>query len=140
MIIELAEVGELIPHREDWPLVDQGAWRGSGLGSVIGAGRGVAGPERAFFAPELPLVRDLVSGFDVKPWHGLMAPAGTPPAIVNKISEEVQAFLKTPAAQAKLQDMGVVRVGNSAAEFQAFMATEFELYKKVIADANIKPD
>ena len=61
-------------------------------------------------------------------------------AIVNKISEEVQAFLKTPAAQAKLQDMGVVRVGNSAAEFQAFMATEFELYKKVIADANIKPD
>ena len=36
--------------------------------------------------------------------------------------------------------MGVVRVGNSAAEFQAFMATEFELYKKVIADANIKPD
>lgn len=34
MIIELAEVGELIPHREDWPLVDQGAWRGSGLGSL----------------------------------------------------------------------------------------------------------
>ena len=113
-----------------WPQVKAGKLRALG----------VAGPERAFFAPELPLVRDLVSGFDVKPWHGLMAPAGTPPAIVNKISEEVQAFLKTPAAQAKLQDMGVVRVGNSAAEFQAFMATEFELYKKVIADANIKPD
>jgi len=58
------------------------------------------------FAPELPLVRDLVSGFDVKPWHGLMAPAGTPPAIVNKLSEEVQAFLRTPAAQAKLQAAG----------------------------------
>jgi len=113
-----------------WPQVKAGKLRALG----------VAGPERAFFAPELPLVRDLVSGFDVKPWHGLMAPAGTPPAIVNKISEEVQAFLKTPAAQAKLQDMGVLRVGNSAAEFQAFMATEFELYKKVIADANIKPD
>ncbi|MEY4977105.1 MAG: hypothetical protein RIQ97_2300 [Pseudomonadota bacterium] len=113
-----------------WPQVKAGKLRALG----------VAGPERAFFAPELPLVRDLVSGFDVKPWHGLMAPAGTPPAIVNKISEEVQAFLKTPAAQAKLQDMGVLRVGNSAAEFQAFMATEFELYKKVISDANIKPD
>lgn len=113
-----------------WPQVKAGKLRALG----------VAGPERAFFAPELPLVRDLVSGFDVKPWHGLMAPAGTPPAIVNKISEEVQAFLKTPAAQARLQDMGVVRVGNSAAEFQAFMASEHELYKKVIADAKIKPD
>lgn len=113
-----------------WPQVKAGKLRALGI----------AGSERAFFAPELPLVRDLVSGFDVKPWHGLMAPAGTPPAIVNKISEEVQAFLKTPAAQARLQDMGVVRVGNGAAEFQAFMASEFEVYKKVIQDAGIKPE
>ena len=69
-----------------------------------------------------------------------MAPAGTPPAIVNKISAEVQAFLKTPEAQTKLQDKGVVKVGNSAAEFQTFMASEYELYKKVIQDAGIKPD
>jgi tripartite-type tricarboxylate transporter receptor subunit TctC len=69
-----------------------------------------------------------------------MAPAGTPQAIVNKLSEEVQAFLRTPAAQTKLQDRGIVRVGNSAAEFQAFMASEYELYKKVIQDAGIKPD
>ena len=90
--------------------------------------------------PDLPLVRESVSGFDVKPWHGLMAPAGTPPAIVNKLSEEVQAFLRTPAAQTKLQDKGIVRVGNSAEQFQAFMASEFELYKKVIQDAGIKAD
>ena len=101
---------------------------------------GVAGSARAFFAPELPLVREFVSGFDVKPWHGLMAPAGTPPAIVNKLSEEIQAFLRTPAAQTKLQEKGIVRVGNSAAEFQAFMASEFELYKKVIQEAGIKAE
>jgi tripartite-type tricarboxylate transporter receptor subunit TctC len=69
-----------------------------------------------------------------------MAPAGTPPAIVNKLSEEIQAFLRTPAAQAKLQAAGIVRVGNSAAEFQSFMASEFELYKKVIQDAGIKAE
>jgi tripartite-type tricarboxylate transporter receptor subunit TctC len=113
-----------------WPQVQAGKLRALG----------VAGSERAFFAPDLPLVRDIVSGFDVKPWHGLMAPAGTPPAIVNKISAEVQAFLKTPEAQTKLQDKGVVKVGNSAAEFQTFMASEYELYKKVIQDAGIKPD
>ena len=113
-----------------WPQVQAGKLRALG----------VAGPEKAFFAPELPLLRDLVSGFDVKPWHGLMAPAGTPPAIVNKISEEVQAFLRTPAAMAKLQAMGVIRVGNSASEFQAFMGNEFELYKKIIQDAGIKAE
>lgn len=113
-----------------WPQVQAGKLRALG----------VAGPERAFFAPDLPLLRDMVSGFDVKPWHGLMAPAGTPPAIVNKISEEVQAFLRTPAATTKLQEKGVIRVGNSASEFQAFMASEFELYKKIIQDAGIKAE
>ena len=118
------------PATTSWPQVQSGKLRALG----------VAGSERAFFAPDLPLVRDIVSGFDVKPWHGLMAPAGTPPAIVNKLSEEIQAFLRTPAAQAKLQAAGIVRVGNSAAEFQAFMASEFELYKKIIQEAGIKAE
>jgi tripartite-type tricarboxylate transporter receptor subunit TctC len=113
-----------------WPQVQAGKLRALGI----------AGSERAFFAPDLPLVRDVVSGFDVKPWHGLMAPAGTPPAIVKKISDEVQAFLRTPEAQTKLRDKGVVKVGSSAAEFQAFMASEFELYKKIIKEAGIKAD
>jgi tripartite-type tricarboxylate transporter receptor subunit TctC len=111
-----------------WPQVQAGKLRALGL----------AGSERAFFAPELPLVRDVVSGFDVKPWHGLMAPAGTPSAIVNKLSEAVQAFLRTPDAQGKLRDKGVVKVGSSAADFQVFMASEFELYKKVIQEVGIK--
>lgn len=113
-----------------WPQVQAGKLRALGI----------AGSERAFFAPDLPLVRDVVSGFDVKPWHGLMAPAGTPPAIIKKLSDEVQAFLRTPQAQTKLRDKGVVKVGSSAAEFQTFMASEFELYKKIIKDAGIKPD
>jgi tripartite-type tricarboxylate transporter receptor subunit TctC len=113
-----------------WPQVQAGKLRALG----------VASSEPAFFAPELPLVSSVVKGFDVKPWHGLMAPAGTPPAIVNKLSEELQAFLRTPAAQAKLQEKGVVRVGSGAADFQTFMASEFELYKKIIQEAGIKAD
>lgn len=113
-----------------WPQVQAGKLRALG----------VAGSEKAFFAPELPLLSDVVPGFNVKPWHGLMAPAGTPPAIVTKLSDEVQAYLRTPAAQAKLQDRGIVKVGSSASDFQAFMASEFEVYKKVIHDAGIKAE
>jgi tripartite-type tricarboxylate transporter receptor subunit TctC len=113
-----------------WPQVQAGKLRALG----------VAGPEKAFFAPELPLLRDQVTGFDVKPWHGLMAPAGTPPAIIDKIAREVQAYLRTPEAKAQLEAKGIIRVGNSPAEFQKFMAAEFDIYKKVIQDAGIKPD
>ncbi len=113
-----------------WPHVQSGKLRGLG----------VASSERAFFAPDLPLLSEVVPGFNVKPWHGLMAPAGTPPAIVNRISSDVQAFLRTPEATKSLQDKGIVRVGSSAQEFQTLMASEFETYKKVIADAGIKPE
>jgi tripartite-type tricarboxylate transporter receptor subunit TctC len=113
-----------------WPQVQAGKLRALA----------VAGSEKAFFAPELPLLSDQVPGFDVKPWHGLLAPAGTPPAIISKISQEVRTFLRSPEAQVKFQDKGIVRVSSSPAEFQAFMAKELEMYKKIIQEAGIKAE
>jgi tripartite-type tricarboxylate transporter receptor subunit TctC len=113
-----------------WPHVQSGKLRALGVSTT----------ERAFFAPELAPISDTVPGFDVKPWHGVMAPAGTPPAIVEKLSQEISAFVKLPATQAKLKERGVVPVGSSAKEFAAVMNDEFELYKKVVKDANIKPE
>jgi tripartite-type tricarboxylate transporter receptor subunit TctC len=99
---------------------------------------GITTPERAFFAPELAPLADTVPGVVVSAWHGMMAPAGTPPAIIKLLQDEIQAFLRLPATEAKLREQGVVRVGNSSVEFGAFMITEFDLYKKVIAEAGIK--
>ena len=113
-----------------WPHVQSGKLRALGVSTQ----------ERAFFAPELAPIADLVPGFDVKPWHGVMAPAGTPPAIVDKLSAEIQAFVKLPATQAKLRERGVVPVGSSAKAFAQVMNDEFELYKKIVKDANVKPD
>jgi tripartite-type tricarboxylate transporter receptor subunit TctC len=113
-----------------WPHVQTGKLRALGVSTT----------ERAFFAPDLAPIRDVVPGFDVKPWHGMMAPAGTPPAIVNKLSDEIQAFLRLPATEAKLRDRGVVRIGSSAKEFAQAMNDEFEMYKKIVKDAGIKPE
>lgn len=113
-----------------WPHVQSGKLRALGVSTS----------QRAFFAPELAPIADLVPGFDIKPWHGVMAPAGTPLAIVNKLSEEIQAFVRLPATQAKLRDRGVVPVGSSAREFAQTMNDEFELFKKVVKDAGVKPD
>ena len=101
---------------------------------------GVSSRERAFFAPDVPPIADLLPNFNVSPWHGMMAPAGTPQAIIDKLSVEIQAFLRTPDAETKLRAAGVVRVGSSAKDFAAAMEEEFETYKKVVKDAGIKPD
>ena len=113
-----------------WPHVQSGKLRALGISTA----------ERAFFAPELPPIRDVVPGFDVRPWHGVMAPAGTPQPIVDKLAAEIQAFLRQPDTEAKLRDRGVVRVGNSAKEFAKAMADEYDLYRKIVKDAGIKPD
>jgi tripartite-type tricarboxylate transporter receptor subunit TctC len=99
---------------------------------------GITTAERAFFAPDLAPLKDTVPGVEVTAWHGVMAPAGTPPEIVKKLEDEIRAFLRQPATEAKLRDQGVIRVGNSAEEFRSFMVGDLALYQKVIADAGVK--
>ena len=113
-----------------WPQVQAGKLRALGVSTA----------QRAFFAPDLPAISDYVPGFDVKPWHGVMAPAATPPAIVRKLAQEIQAFVHDPNTQSKLRDRGVVPVGSSPQEFAKTMADEYDLYRKVVKAANIKPE
>jgi tripartite-type tricarboxylate transporter receptor subunit TctC len=113
-----------------WPHVQTGRLRALGVSTK----------ERAFFAPELPPIAQFVPGFDVKPWHGVMAPAKTPQPVVDKLSAEIQAFIRDPATQAKLKDRGVVPVGSSAQEFAKVMNEEYDLYRQIVRDANIKAE
>ena len=69
-----------------------------------------------------------------------MAPAKTPQPIVDKLSAEIQAFVRDPATQQKLKDRGVVPVGSSAQDFAKLMNDEYELYKQVVRDAGVKPE
>jgi tripartite-type tricarboxylate transporter receptor subunit TctC len=112
-----------------WPHVQSGKLRALGISTA----------ERAFFAPDLPPIRDVVPGFDVRPWHGVMAPAGTPQAIVDKLSAEIQAFLRQPNTEAKLRDRGVARIG-SAARNSRKMADEYEPYRRIVKETGIKAD
>jgi hypothetical protein len=95
-----------------WPHVQKGTLRALGVSTA----------QRAFFAPDLAPIAESLPGFDVKPWHGVMAPAGTPQPIVDRLSQEIQSFIAQPATQAKLRERGVVPVGSSARDFaQAMM-------------------
>lgn len=101
---------------------------------------GVTTANRAFFAPNLPSISEFVPGYEVKAWHGVMAPAGTPDKILSALSSEIQAFLRQPDTEAKLKDRGVIRVGSGPKDFAKVIADDFELYKSVIKSAGIKPE
>jgi tripartite-type tricarboxylate transporter receptor subunit TctC len=99
----------------------------------------VTAKERIPAASDVPTmaeqgVPDFVSGT----WAGLIAPAGTPKEIVDRVSAEAAKALADPALKDKLVEQGIVAVGGTPEEFRAFVAEEIGRWRKVITDAGIK--
>ncbi len=91
--------------------------------------------------PDLPTVSETaVKGFDLASWTGLFAPAGTPPAIVEKLNREVNAVLASPEVRDRLTSLGVDPAPMSAAEFNAFAGREVGKWSQLVKDAGIEPE
>ena len=73
-------------------------------------------------------------------FYGLMAPAKTAPAVINKMHDEIAKMLRTPAEQKRLADNGAFPVGDTPAQFAAWLKKEVDTWGPVIRDNNIKPD
>ena len=97
----------------------------------------VTSTERAALLPDLPPLADTLPGFEATSWHGLFAPAGTPPAIVAKLSAEIQRVLQAPAMSERLAGMGAKAIGNTPEEFAAFIGVERQKWADVINGAKI---
>jgi len=78
-----------------------------------------------------------VPTFDAPAWYGLLAPAGTSPAIVQYLNAEVEQILKEPATQQKLLQMGAVPAGGTAENFGKFIQLETDRWSAVIKKNNI---
>ena len=99
---------------------------------------GVASDSRLPALPDVPtFIEQGIKGFTGSTWAGILAPAGTPPAIVKRVADEVAAIVKLPDVKQKLDEMGTIPVGNSPAEFDAFIVSETAKWGQVIRDAKI---
>ncbi len=77
------------------------------------------------FLPDVPTLDEQgVKGFDMNTWTGLVAPAGTPPAILDRMNSEAAKALKTTEVRQRLSDLGFVGVGNTREEFGAYIKAE----------------
>jgi tripartite-type tricarboxylate transporter receptor subunit TctC len=100
---------------------------------------GVTSRKRSPQIPELPTMEELgFPGFDATAWFGLMAPAGTPAPVIDKLHKETVRLLALPDVKGKLESLGVQLVGNTPAEFLNLIKTETPHWAKVIKDAGIK--
>ena len=115
-----------------WPLVKAGKLRALA----------VTGPKRAETLPDVPTVAEAAAlpDFQVVEWNGVFAPAGTPPAVVERLAQEVRAVLALPEVRRRLADMGAGAVGSTPQELGDVVQRETARWAQVIRAAGIEAD
>lgn len=112
----------LLPH------VRSGALRALGFGT----------PKRIAIAPDIPAIAETVPGFEASSWYGVVAPAGTPDAVVQRLYPEIRQAMQSPEIARRLNNEGAEHWDVSPGEFRSYVATEIQRWKGVIDAANIR--
>lgn len=101
----------------------------------------VSSIKRSAAVPELPTVDEAgVRGFEISFWLGLLAPAGTPGEIVNRVNSEIVRILNLSDIRERFASLGADPVGSSPAEFAAHIRKELPKYAKVVKEAGMRVD
>ena len=104
-------------------------------------GLAVTSTKRSAAAPELPtMIESGYPGFEAGSWYGLFAPVGTPREILARLNADMVKALRQPETRKLLSQQGAEPVGNSEAEFAAFIQAEIAKWGRVIKAANVKVD
>lgn len=122
---------QFTPMPTSLPLVKAGKLKGIAVSSA----------KRSTLLPDLPTVAETgVPGYEQTTWNGLLVPARTPPAIVNKLNVELNALLKLPVTTERFATSGLEPGGTSVKEFVAMLAKETAKWTKLMKDLGIKPE
>jgi tripartite-type tricarboxylate transporter receptor subunit TctC len=101
----------------------------------------VTGPRRSPLLPQVPTMQEAgIPGYASSTWYGIVAPAGTPQAIIDKLHREIVAALRDPNMQRTFAEEGIDPIGDTPQEFRAFMSSEIDKWRNVIKRAGIRPD
>jgi tripartite-type tricarboxylate transporter receptor subunit TctC len=101
---------------------------------------GVADPRRSALLPNVPTIAESgLPGYEVNAWVGILAPAGTPADIVQLLNREVQAILKQPDVQKRLEEMGSRPIGASPEAFATLLKSDVAKFAVIIKSAGVVP-
>lgn len=101
----------------------------------------VTGARRSPLLPDVPTVQEAgVADYEATAWHAVLAPRGTPPAIIATLNDAIRKVLEEPALKEKLAQDGIETVGSSPKEFETALLAEIDKWRQVVEQANIKLD
>jgi tripartite-type tricarboxylate transporter receptor subunit TctC len=116
-----------------------------GVSSVIHSHRAgqlrmlaVTSAKRSEQLPDIPSISETVPGYEATLWSGLLAPTGTPPAVIKRIHDEVVKLLQRPEVKTALTAAGTDIVVKGSREFAALLRVEFDKWGKVVREANLQ--
>ncbi len=93
---------------------------------------GITTAKRSPLLPEVPTILESLPGYEVALWNGLLAPAKTPPDIIERVNRATIEALRSPEVKAKLAEQGSEPVGNTPAEFKAFIESELVKWRRLV--------
>jgi tripartite-type tricarboxylate transporter receptor subunit TctC len=99
---------------------------------------GVGGPKRSPAAPEVPAIAETLPGFECVNWYAMLAPAGTPAAVIHKINAEMVKMIADPPFARKLIELGSEPQSSTPAGLADHMRRESDRWSRVIKSAGIK--
>jgi len=100
----------------------------------------VTSPKRTATLPDVPSISETIPGFDFTEWFALVAPAGVPDEIIDKMYEAIKTAAANPTFVAKVKEGGMEPVLNTPADFKALIASSIVKFKDLVQKANIKID
>jgi tripartite-type tricarboxylate transporter receptor subunit TctC len=116
---------------------------GNALGQAKGGklrGLGVTSPKRTPLAPDLPAIAEELKGYELIAWFALMAPARTPPEVVQKVHDAAVKSLAKPEVKEKYGVIGIDPAPMNQAELAKFIQSEIAHWAKLVRLANIQPE
>jgi tripartite-type tricarboxylate transporter receptor subunit TctC len=100
----------------------------------------VTSAKRSAMLPDTPTLQEAgIAGFDVSSWQGIYAPAGTPPAVVERLNTEVQKIINEPDMAARMAGLGLAHQPNTPAQFAAFGAQEITKWTRIVKEGKLQP-
>ncbi|MCC6534294.1 MAG: tripartite tricarboxylate transporter substrate binding protein [Burkholderiales bacterium] len=102
---------------------------------------GLTGTKRSSQLPEVPTIAEAgVPGYQAVIWNGVLSPAGTPKAVLERVSRELAAAMRSPEASSRYGALGAETIGSTPEEFARFLRAEIEQYARVIQAGGLKAE
>jgi tripartite-type tricarboxylate transporter receptor subunit TctC len=112
--------------------------------SHVKAGRvralGVGAKQRIAVLPDVPPISDTLPGYEARGWNGILAPAGTPRPVIERLNREIVKVVRSPEFNHVLASEGATPVGNTPAEFDAVIRADVKKWARIIKEAGIRAE